>query len=99
MISPGQTIGILGGGPIGRMLAQAAHSLGYRVHVFEPARPSVAGAVADAETNASYEDLAALKEFVRHVDVITCAFENIPAGPLHAIAPLVPLLPKAEVLH
>ncbi len=99
MISPGKTIGVLGGGPIGRMLAQASQSLGYAVHVFEPAGPSVAGAVANRETNAAYEDVEALKEFVRQVDVVTCAFENIPAGPLHAIAPLVPVLPKVEILH
>ena len=99
MISPGRTIGVLGGGPIGRLLAQASQSLGYAVHVFEPAGPSVAGAVANRETNAPYEDLGALKEFARQVDVVTCAFENIPAGPLHAIAPLVPVLPKVEILH
>lgn len=99
MIHPGQTIGVLGGGPIGRLLAQASQSLGYAVHVFEPAGPSVAGAVANRETNVSYEDVGALKDFARQVDVVTCAFENIPAGPLHAIAPLVPVLPKVEILH
>ena len=99
MILPGQTIGILGGGPIGRMLAQAAQSLGYRVHLFEPSGPSPAGAVANRELNAAYEDVSALKEFAREVDAITCAFENIPAEPLNAIAPLVPLFPRVEVLH
>jgi 5-(carboxyamino)imidazole ribonucleotide synthase len=99
MILPGQTIGILGGGPIGRMLAQAAQTLGYRVHVFEPAGPSPDGAVANRETNAPYEDLTALREFARQVDVVTCAFENIPAEPLNAIAPLVPVLPRVEALH
>jgi 5-(carboxyamino)imidazole ribonucleotide synthase len=99
MISPGKTIGVLGGGPIGRMLAQTSQSLGYAVHVFEPAGPSVAGAVANRETNADYENVDALKEFARQVDVVTCAFENIPAGPLQAIAPLVPVLPKVEILH
>jgi 5-(carboxyamino)imidazole ribonucleotide synthase len=99
MIPPGHTIGVLGGGPIGRMLAQAAQTLGYRVHVFEPAGPSPAGAIANREFNAAYEDVAALKEFARQADVITSAFENIPAEPLNAIAPLVPLIPRAEVLH
>ncbi|MGH7946368.1 MAG: 5-(carboxyamino)imidazole ribonucleotide synthase, partial [Opitutaceae bacterium] len=99
MILPGQTIGVLGGGPIGRMLAQAGQTLGYRVHVFEPAGPSPAGAVANREFNASYEDIPALKEFARQADVITCAFENIPAEPLNAIAPLVPLIPRVEVLR
>lgn len=99
MISPGNTLGILGGGQLGRMLGQAAQTLGYRVHVFEPAGPCPAGAVANKEVNASYEDIAALKEFARACAVITYEFENIPSAPLDAIAPLVPLHPRAEVLH
>jgi 5-(carboxyamino)imidazole ribonucleotide synthase len=80
------------------MLAQAAQALGYRVHVFEPIGSSPAGAVANRETNASYEDIPALTEFARQVDVVTCEFENIPAGPLNAIAPIVPLHPRVDVL-
>jgi 5-(carboxyamino)imidazole ribonucleotide synthase len=81
------------------MLAQAAQTMGYRVHVFEPQADCPAGAVAHREVNASYEDLTALTEFARSCDVITYEFENIPSGPLAAIAPLVPLHPRAEVLH
>ncbi len=99
MILPGQTLGILGGGQLGRMLAQAAQSLGFRVHVFEPAGPCPAGAVANKEVNASYEDTAALTAFARECDAVTYEFENIPSAPLAAIAPLVPLYPRAEVLH
>jgi 5-(carboxyamino)imidazole ribonucleotide synthase len=99
MILPGKTLGILGGGQLGRMLAQAAQTLGYRVHVFEPAGPCPAGAVANQEVNASYEDTAALTAFARECAVVTYEFENIPSGPLAAIAPLVPLHPRAEVLH
>jgi 5-(carboxyamino)imidazole ribonucleotide synthase len=99
VIIPGQTIGVLGGGPVGRMLTHAAQTLGYRVHVFEPGGPSPAGVAANREFTASYEDVAALREFARQADVITCAFENIPADPLHAIAPLVPLFPRVEALH
>lgn len=84
---------------MGRMFAQAAQAMGYRVHVFEPQANCPAGAVANKEVNASYEDLGALKEFAREVDVITYEFENIPSEPLAAIAPLVPLHPRAEVLH
>jgi 5-(carboxyamino)imidazole ribonucleotide synthase len=69
MILPGQTLGILGGGQLGRMLAQAAQSLGFRVHVFEPAGPCPAGAVANKEVNAGYEDTAALTAFARECDV------------------------------
>ena len=99
MISPGNILGILGGGQLGRMLGQAAQTLGYRVHVFEPVGPCPAGAVANKEINASYEDVEALKRFARECAVITYEFENIPSAPLNAIAPLVPLHPRAEVLH
>jgi 5-(carboxyamino)imidazole ribonucleotide synthase len=99
MLLPGKTIGVLGGGQLGRMLAQAAQTLGYRVHVFEPQANCPAGAVANREINASYDDIAALQEFARGVDVITYEFENIPSEPLAAIAPLVPLHPRADVLH
>lgn len=99
MLPPGKTIGVLGGGQLGRMFAQAAQSLGYRVHIYEPQAQCPAGAVANREINASYEDLAALKEFATGVDVVTYEFENIPSGPLAAIAPLVPLHPRADVLH
>jgi 5-(carboxyamino)imidazole ribonucleotide synthase len=99
MLLPGKTIGVLGGGQLGRMFAQAAQTLGYRVHVFEPQPNCPAGAVANREVNASYEDAEALKTFARGVDVITYEFENIPSEPLAAIAPLVPLHPRADVLH
>ena len=99
MILPGQTIGVLGGGQLGRMLAQAAQTLGYRVHVYEPQSGCPAGAVANREVNAGYDDAAALREFACGVDVVTYEFENIPAGPLEVIAALVPLHPRAEVLH
>ncbi len=99
MILPGKTIGVLGGGQLGRMFAQAAQTLGYRVHVFEPQAHCPAGSVAHLEVNASYEDLDALRAFARGVDVVTYEFENIPSAPLEAIAPLVPLHPRADVLH
>jgi len=99
MITPGKTIGVLGGGQLGRMLAQAAQTLGYRVHVYEPQSHCPAGAVANREINASYEHEHALIDFARGVDVVTYEFENIPAAALAVIAPLVPLHPSAEVLH
>jgi 5-(carboxyamino)imidazole ribonucleotide synthase len=99
VIGPGQAIGILGGGQLGRMLAHAAQDLGYRVHVYEPAGPSPAGAVADWETNAPYEDVAALGAFARSVDVVTFEFENIPADALEAIENIVELHPAPGVLR
>lgn len=99
ILLPGKTIGVLGGGQLGRMLGQAAQTLGYRVHVFEPQANCPAAAVANREVNASYDDIAALTAFAREVDVVTYEFENIPSAPLDAIAPSVPLHPRAEVLH
>ena len=99
MISPGNTIGILGGGQLGRMLGQAAQSLGYRMQVFEPVGPCPAGAVANKEVNAGYEDIAALTAFARECAVVTYEFENIPSAPLEMIAPHVPLFPRPGVLH
>jgi 5-(carboxyamino)imidazole ribonucleotide synthase len=99
VIGPGRAIGILGGGQLGRMLAQAAQSLGYRAHVYTPSAGGPAGAVADRETVAAFDDLAALGEFARSVDVVTYEFENIPAEPLEAIAKLVELHPQPGVLR
>jgi phosphoribosylaminoimidazole carboxylase PurE protein len=96
VIGPGKAIGVLGGGQLGRMFAQAAQSLGYRVHVYEPLAQSPAGSVADRETVAPYDNLAALGEFARSVDVVTYEFENIPAEPLEAIAKLVVAPPGAR---
>ena len=86
MIVPGSTIGILGGGQLGRMLILAGRSLGYRFHVFEPKGPCSAGMVADLEINASYDDEEELRRFAQGVDVITLEFENIPV-PNNAFSP------------
>jgi 5-(carboxyamino)imidazole ribonucleotide synthase len=98
-LPPGKTIGVLGGGQLGRMLAHAATRLGYRVHVYEPQANSPAGAVAHQETNAPYEDLAALSAFARGCDVVTYEFENVPAAPLRAIEGLTRLRPHWNVLE
>lgn len=99
IILPGSCIGILGGGQLGRMLAQAAQTLGYRVHVYEPQANCPAGAVANREFNAPYTDIAALQEFARGCDVVTYEFENIPAGPLQEIEALTVLRPHWRVLE
>jgi 5-(carboxyamino)imidazole ribonucleotide synthase len=101
MILPGSCIGILGGGQLGRMLAQAAQTLGYRVHVYEPQADCPAGAVANREVNAPYTDTEALREFVRNCDVVTYEFENIPAEPLRKIESenLTQLYPHWRVLE
>lgn len=97
-ILPGKTIGVLGGGQLGRMLAHAATRLGYRVHVYEPQAGCPAGAVAHKEVNAPYEDLAALADFARECDVVTYEFENVPSAPLQHIKSLTALRPHGSVL-
>lgn len=85
MLKPGSTIGILGGGQLGRMLAVAAAQLGYRVHIFAPEEHSVAAEVAHGHTRAAFDDEKALKAFCAQCDVITFEFENVPVAPLAAL--------------
>lgn len=98
-ILPGQTVGIVGGGQLGRMFALAARRMGYRVHAFDPMQDAPAGQVADVEICAAYDDLDAARRFAAGVDVVTFEFENIPAETLRAIEGLKPVHPSPEVLH
>ena len=100
IVPPGSTIGIVGGGQLGRMLAIAAANLGYRCHIFAPDEaPPPAAAVAAEFTRAAFEDEAALARFGACVDVATFEFENIAAGPLAALAAQTPLHPPARALE
>src|SRR6476646_9246096 len=99
MILPGKTIGILGGGQLGRMFAIAARRMGYRVHAFDPTRDCPAGQVADFEETAPFDDLVAARRFAEGVDVVTFEFENIPAETLRVVAETRPVHPSPEVLH
>lgn len=98
MIPPGETIGILGGGQLGRMLAMAAAQLGYRCHIYAPERDSIAAEVAPAFTCAAWDDATALRRFAEDCAVVTYEFENVPVPPLAALAP-TPLLPNARALE
>ncbi len=98
-LPPGATIGILGGGQLGRMSAMAAARLGYRCHVFAPDADSPGMQIAAATTVAEYEDAEALRRFAAAVDVVTFEFENVPAETLGALAPLAPCRPGVEVLR
>jgi 5-(carboxyamino)imidazole ribonucleotide synthase len=98
-ICPGSTIGVLGGGQLGRMFGIAARRMGYRVHTYESTPDSPAGQVSDREFTGSYTDEAALQEFVRSVDVITFEFENIPSSVIDQLAQEKPVYPRSEVLH
>lgn len=79
VILPGSTIGVLGGGQLGRMFAMAARRLGYRVHTLAPEEDTPTGQIADVEINAPYEDLDAVARFAQGVDVVTFEFENVAA--------------------
>ena len=85
MIAPGGTIGIVGGGQLGRMLAIAAAQLGYKCHIFDPHEHTCAADVAAAFTRADYDDVEALRAFARAVDVVTYEFENLPVEPLRVV--------------
>lgn len=85
MLPPGSTIGILGGGQLGRMLAVAAAQLGYRTLIYSPEEHSVAAEVSAGWVNSGWHDAAALAAFAGECDTITWEFENVPTGPLAAV--------------
>jgi 5-(carboxyamino)imidazole ribonucleotide synthase len=99
MIPPGKTLGVLGGGQLGRMFAHAAERLGYRVHVYEPSADSPAAEVSAHAVHAPYTDLAALEGFVRGCDAVTYEFENIPAEPLWRLENAGVFRPKWQILE
>ncbi len=98
VVLPGQTVGIVGGGQLGRMFAIAARRMGYRVHALDPTLDAPAGQVADVEVIAPYDDIDSARRFARQVDVVTFEFENIPTETLRAIAEERPVHPSPEVL-
>jgi 5-(carboxyamino)imidazole ribonucleotide synthase len=98
-VPPGGTLGILGGGQLGRMLALAAAELGIRCHVYCPDEASPAFQVAQSQTCASYEDAEALAAFAQSVDAITYEFENIPASTAAILSAARPVLPAVRALE
>jgi 5-(carboxyamino)imidazole ribonucleotide synthase len=94
----GATIGILGGGQLGRMLSVAASRLGLRTHIYEPGSNPPAADVANAVTTAPYEDVAALTAFAQSVDLVTYEFENIPTEALNIIEAITPIHPNRRAL-
>ena len=95
-LKPGDTIGILGGGQLGRMLAMAAARLGLRCQVFSPDPDSPAFDVVLNATCAEYADVEALELFANDVDVITYEFENVPAAAAMILAARRPVLPDQQ---
>ena len=99
MLKPGDTIGILGGGQLARMMALAAAPLGLKCHIFAPAGDNPAFDVAAQRTEAPYEDEAALAAFAASVAVVTYEFENVPARTAEILSALVPVLPNPQALE
>jgi 5-(carboxyamino)imidazole ribonucleotide synthase len=98
MIPPGSTIGILGGGQLGRMLAVAAAQLGYRCHIYAPQEDSVAAEVSADFTCADWQNTEALVRFAEQCAVVTYEFENVPVAPLAAL-PAGKLAPNTRALE
>jgi 5-(carboxyamino)imidazole ribonucleotide synthase len=99
VVLPGATIGVLGSGQLGRMLAIAARRMGYRIHTLSPGEDTPTGQVADLEITADYEDLDAIRAFAKSVQVITFEFENVPTEAAAAAAEIVPVRPSGASLH
>lgn len=99
MILPGATLGMLGGGQLGRMFTVAAQRMGYRVVVLDPDEHSPTGFLADAHLCAGYGDEMALAKMAELCDVITLEFENVPAQALQYLADRVAVHPKADALN
>lgn len=95
---PGGTIGILGGGQLGKMSAQAARRLGYKVRTFDPSATACAALVADEHITADWDDRAALRRFAEGCGRITLEFENIPPATVEFVAQFAPCHPSADVL-
>ncbi|GHD42922.1 N5-carboxyaminoimidazole ribonucleotide synthase [Thalassobaculum fulvum] len=98
-LPPGSTIGILGGGQLGRMTALAAGNLGYRCHIYDPVPDGPASQVSAATTVGGWDDTAALSAFAAAVDVVTLEFENVPVSTLELLARDVPVRPGPLALQ
>jgi 5-(carboxyamino)imidazole ribonucleotide synthase len=95
---PGATIGVMGGGQLGRMFAMAARRMGYRVHIFSPDKDGPAAQFSDHATVASYDDEAEVTQFAQAVDVLTFEFENIPAATIEWASRDQIVRPRGEIL-
>ncbi len=98
MILPGATLGMLGGGQLGRMFTLRARAMGYRVIVLDPDPDSPAGHAANLHIHAGYDDQAALDRLALECAVISTEFENIPARVLEHLAERVPVRPSAAAV-
>jgi 5-(carboxyamino)imidazole ribonucleotide synthase len=97
-IAPGGTIGMLGGGQLGRMTALAARSMGYRIHVLDPDADCAAAPVADRVVAAPFDDVEAARELARHCDVVTLEIEQIATAVIDACAAYGPTRPGSSAI-
>lgn len=97
-ILPPATLGMLGGGQLGRFFVIAAHEMGYKVVVLDPDRNSPAGKIADLHLCAAYDDADALQQMAEICDAVTTEFENVPASTLDTLAKFVPVHPSAAAV-
>lgn len=98
MIAPGATIGIFGGGQLGRMTALAARALGYRIHVLDPDSECATAPVADRVVSAAFDDVEAARELASHSDVLTLEIEQIGTAGLDAAAAYAPVRPASQII-
>jgi len=98
-LPPGATLGVMGGGQLGRMFSQAASHMGYRVCVLDPAAVSPAAEVSAEHIQASYDDEAALTELAKRCDAVTTEFENVPADSLRILQQKVFVAPPPEAVE
>jgi 5-(carboxyamino)imidazole ribonucleotide synthase len=98
LIAPGATIGILGGGQLGRMTALAARAMGYRIHVLDPDPECATAPVADRVVAARFDDVESARELARHCDVVTLEIEQIAVAVLEAAATYAPARPSAALI-
>ena len=99
VLPPGSTVGIIGGGQLGRMTALAAATLGYKCHIFCPENESPASLISNAATIAPYDDQNSLEVFANTIDVATFEFENIPVETIKFLESKVPTHPNSKSLE
>ena len=98
-LKPGDMIGIIGGGQLGRMLAMAAAQLGFKTTILDPQQDAPAFQCANETITAAYDDLDALKELASRVQVITYEFENVPVHALNALSRTPAIHPNTDALE
>ena len=98
MILPGATLGMLGGGPLGRMFTLTAREMGYKVLVLDPDPDSPAGRAADLHLQRRYDDPGAIERIIQHCSAVTTEFENVPAEVLELLAVRLPVRPSAKAV-